>query len=100
MEVRLPGQHRVLRREDSTGSWLLRDERRVALLTRPPRCPAPAPGTVLLPLSPVRYESPDPLDAVMAHVFAVAFGLGDTTGSARFRSDRRSAGGGEPIAAD
>ncbi|GHH20136.1 hypothetical protein [Streptomyces lanatus] len=101
VEVRLPGQHWVLRREDATSSWLLRDERRVALLTRPARRPVPEPGTVLLPLSPVRYESPDPLDAVMAHVFAVAFGLGDTTGLARFRSQRRRpAERDEPIATD
>ncbi|WGD41666.1 hypothetical protein [Streptomyces cathayae] len=100
VEVRLPGQHWVLRRENSASSWLLRDERRVALLTRPPRWAAPAPDTVLLPLSPVRYESTDPLDAVMAHAFAVAFGLGDTTGSARFPSDRRPVNGGEPLAAD
>ncbi|MEW2489854.1 hypothetical protein [Streptomyces sp. NPDC048411] len=100
VEVRLPGQHWVLRRENAVSSWLLRDERRVALLTRPPRRPVPEPGTVLLPLAPVRHESPDPLDAVMAHVFAVALGLGDTTGLARFRSERRPVNGSEPIAAD
>ncbi|WP_229840557.1 hypothetical protein [Streptomyces brasiliensis] len=99
-EVRLPGQRWVLRRENSVSSWLLRDERRVALLTRPPRRPAVEPGTVLLPLAAVRHESLDPLDAVMAHAFAVAFGLGDTTGSARFRPERRPSNGAEPIAAD
>ncbi|MFH9863291.1 hypothetical protein [Streptomyces sp. NPDC017202] len=100
VEVRLPGQCWVLRRENAESSWLLRDERRVALLTRPPRRPVPEPGSVLLPLAPVRYESPDPLDAVMAHAFAVAFGIGDTTGLARFRPERRRVNGGEPIAAD
>ncbi|MEU0082914.1 hypothetical protein [Streptomyces sp. NPDC006274] len=100
VEVRLAGRHWVLRRENAVSSWLLCDERRVALLTRPPRRPVPQPGTVLLPLVPVRYESPDPLDAVMAQVFAVAFGLGDTTGLARFPSQRRTVNGGEPIAAD
>ncbi|GGX73540.1 hypothetical protein [Streptomyces hiroshimensis] len=99
-EARLPGQHWVLRRENAMSSWLLRDERRVVLLTRPPRRPVLEPGTVLLPLAPVRYESPDPLDAVMAHVFAVAFGLGDTTGLVRFRSERRRVNGGEPVATD
>ncbi|MEU6379334.1 hypothetical protein [Streptomyces sp. NPDC046909] len=100
VEVRLPGQHWTLRREDAASSWLLRDDRRIALLTRPPRRAMPEPHLVLLPLSPVRYESPDPLDAVMAQVFAVAFGLGDTTGLARFRAERHPVVGGEPIAAD
>ncbi|MFK4101509.1 hypothetical protein ACI2L1_15790 [Streptomyces sp. NPDC019531] len=101
LEVRLPERHWVLRRENAISSWLLCGERRVALLTRPPRRPARAPGTVLLPLADVRYESTDPLDAVMAHVFAVAFGLGDATGWARFGSERRPAVvGGEPIATD
>ncbi|WP_087929991.1 hypothetical protein [Streptomyces albireticuli] len=99
-EVRLPGRQWVLRRENVVSSWLLRDDQRVALLTRPPRRPVLEPGTVLLPLTPVRYESPDPLDAVMAHVFAVAFGLGDTTGYARFRPERRPANGAEPVAPD
>ncbi|MEU1193843.1 hypothetical protein [Streptomyces sp. NPDC005859] len=100
VEMRLPGQHWVLRRESTLSSRLLRDERCVAVLTRPPRRPALEPGTLLLPLAPVRYESSDPLDAVMAQVFAVAFGLGDTTGLARFRSERRPVNGGEPIAID
>ncbi|MFE0044390.1 hypothetical protein [Streptomyces albireticuli] len=99
-EVRISGRHWVLRRENAVSSWLLRDDRRVALLTRPARRPVLEPGAVLLPLGPVRYESPDPLDAVMAHVFAVAFGLGDTTGYARFRSERRPANGSEPVSAD
>ncbi|WP_192918268.1 hypothetical protein [Streptomyces spectabilis] len=98
--VRLSGQEWTLRRENATSSWLLRDERRVALLARPARRPVLEPGAVLLPLAPVRYESADPLDAVMAQVFAVAFGLGDTTGLARFRSQRHRADGGEPIALD
>lgn len=101
VEVRLPGQRWVLRRENATSSWLLRDERPVALLTRPARRPVPEPGSVLLPLAPVRCEGADPLDAVMAHVFAVAFGLGDTTGLARFRSQRRPVvNGDEPIILD
>ncbi|MFF8602193.1 hypothetical protein ACF065_13575 [Streptomyces sp. NPDC015232] len=101
VEAVLPGgPHWTLRRADTSSSWLLRGERRVALLTRPPRRPALAPGTVLLPLAPVRYESVDPLDAVIAQVFAAAFGLGDTTGLARFPSVRRSVDGGEPLATD
>ncbi len=100
VEVALPGRRWQLRRSTATSSWLLRDEQRVALLTRPPRRPAVEPGSILLPLAPVRYESRDPLDAVMAQVFAVAFGLGDTTGLARFRAQRRRADGGEPVATD
>ncbi|MGW3952267.1 hypothetical protein ACWEKM_15375 [Streptomyces sp. NPDC004752] len=100
VEVQLPGRHWALRRANAVSSWLLRDERRVALLTRPPRRPVPEPGAVLLPLSPVQYEGAAPLDAVLAHAFAVAFGLGDTTGSARFRAERRPVNGGEPVAAD
>ncbi|MFJ7152375.1 hypothetical protein ACIQVT_29985 [Streptomyces sp. NPDC100445] len=96
----MPGHHWVLRRENATSSWLLRDEHRVVLLTRPPRRPSSEPDAVLLPLAPVRYESTDPLDAVMAQVFSVAFGLGDTTGLARFRTARRPVHGGEPIATD
>ncbi|MEU6605697.1 hypothetical protein ABZ922_11620 [Streptomyces shenzhenensis] len=100
VEVRLPERHWALRRENAVSSWLLRDDRRVALLTRPPRRPVPEPGTVLLPLALVQYEGADPLDAVMAHTFAVAFGLGDTTGLARFRAERRPVNEGEPIVAD
>ncbi|MCL6736125.1 hypothetical protein [Streptomyces neyagawaensis] len=98
--VRLAGRRWELRRENAMSSWLLCDGRRVALLSRPPRRPVPAPDTVLLPLSPVRYESRDPLDAVMAQAFAVAFGLGDTTGLARFRPTRRPADDREPLALD
>ncbi|MER7489498.1 hypothetical protein ABTY20_27080 [Streptomyces sp. NPDC126497] len=90
VEIHLPDRHWTLRRKDAESSWLSRDDRRVALLTRPPRWPEPASGTVLLPLADVRHESPDPLDAVVAHAVAVSFGLGDTTGLARFRSVRRS----------
>ncbi|WP_370409949.1 hypothetical protein [Streptomyces fradiae] len=101
VDVELPGGPRwALRRADASSSWLLRDDRRVALLTRPPRRPAVEPGAVLLPLAPVRYESADPLDAVMAQAFAVSFGLGDTTGLARFRSERRLVDAGEPVATD
>ncbi len=100
VEVTLAGRRWLLRRSTTMSSWLLRDEQRVALLTRPPRRPAVEPGSILLPLAPVRYEGTDPLDAVMAQVFAVAFGLGDTTGLARFRSQRRHADGGEPVGAD
>ncbi|WP_411077453.1 hypothetical protein [Streptomyces sp. cmx-10-25] len=99
VEMWLSGRHWALRRENSGSSWLLRDERRVALLTRLPSRPVLEPGTVLLPLAPVRYETSDPLDAAVAHAFATAFGLGDTTGSARFRS-RRAPVDGEPVAAD
>lgn len=98
--VRLPGLHWELRREDARTSSLLRDGRRVALLTRPRGRPQPEPGSVLLPLTPVHHESPDPLDAVMAQAFAVAFGIGDTTGAARFRAERRRANIGEPVAPD
>ncbi|MFD5909374.1 hypothetical protein ACFWHL_11740 [Streptomyces massasporeus] len=86
VEIRLPDRRWTLRRETTESSGLLRDGRRVALLTRPGRRPAPQPGSVLLPLADVRHESPDPLDAVMAHAVAVSFGLGDTTGLARFRA--------------
>ncbi|MFE1441392.1 hypothetical protein [Streptomyces sp. NPDC058739] len=99
-EVRLPGQHWLLRRENAKSSWLLRDGRPVALLSRPPRGQQVAPGTVLLPLAPVQYAGSDPLDAVMAQVFSVAFGLGDTTGAARFRAARRRSQSGEPVAVD
>src|SRR5690606_4316050 len=60
--------------------------------------------SLLLPLTPVRLDGGDALDAVMAHFFAVSFGIGDTTGSARFRSRRPRPApvglGGEPLAAE
>ncbi|MFJ5775231.1 hypothetical protein [Streptomyces sp. NPDC093094] len=101
VEISLSGRRWELRREDTKSSWLLRDDRRVALLTRPRRRRRPEPGGVLLPLGPVRYEGADPLDAVMAQAVAVAFGIGDTTGAARFRDERRRrSNGGDPVAAD
>ncbi|MFI1566957.1 hypothetical protein ACH4ZX_28570 [Streptomyces sp. NPDC020490] len=87
-----PGGRWTLRRENAVSSWLSRDDRRVALLTCPPRRPAHRPGELLRPLAPVRYESADPLDAVMAQVFSVAFGVGDATGLARFSSEQRDGG--------
>ncbi|MFS8200372.1 hypothetical protein ACLVWQ_17000 [Streptomyces sp. CWNU-52B] len=101
VEVRIPGRHWVLRRENAEASRLLCNDRGVALLSRPPRGSARTADALLLPLSPVRYENADPLDAVMAQFFAVCFGLGDTTGAARFRGERgRPVYGGEPIAGD
>lgn len=75
-----------LQREGSMSSRLVRGGRRVALLARPGRRPRPADGSVLLPLARIGHETSDPLDAVVAHAFAVAFGLGDTTGTYRFRA--------------
>ncbi|MEU4346135.1 hypothetical protein [Streptomyces sp. NPDC023838] len=98
--ARLPQGVWELRRADHTSSWLLRDEQRVALIQRPPRRPDLDPGTVLLPLAPVHYESQDPLDALMAHAFAVTFGLGDTTGTARFPLQRPHSSAGEAVATD
>lgn len=92
VEIRLPDRQWTLRREDTVSSSLLRDGTRVAVLTRPPRGTTPAPGTLLLPLCDVHHESPDPLDAVMAHAVAVSFGLGDATGAARFRPAHLSRG--------
>ncbi|MFF6915804.1 hypothetical protein [Streptomyces sp. NPDC012466] len=94
VEIGLPDRLWTLRRENAVSSWLLRDDQRVALLTRPSRRSGPPPGSVLLPLADVHHESPDPLDAVMAHAVAVSFGLGDTTGLARFRAvgSRRNTG--------
>lgn len=98
--VLLPQGVWELRRADSTSSWLLRDERRVALIQRPPHRTHRDPVMVVLPLAPVRYESPDPLDAVLAQAFAVTFGVGDTTGTARFSPPGPRGSGGEPVATD
>ncbi|MER8232680.1 hypothetical protein [Streptomyces sp. NPDC094049] len=100
VEVTLPGQRWSLRRGSATSSWLLRDEHHVALLSRPARRRAAWQDTVLLPLGPVRYESDDPQDAVMAQFFSVAFGLGDTTGLARFPARRRTRAGAEAVVTD
>ncbi|MFH8989516.1 hypothetical protein [Streptomyces sp. NPDC017940] len=88
-----------LRRTSTLSSELLRDGYRVALLTRPRHRRRPQDGSVLLPLAQVHHDSPDPLDAVMAHTCAVAFGLGDTTGTCRFRPlpPRRDGHSGEPV---
>ncbi|MFI6689484.1 hypothetical protein [Streptomyces sp. NPDC050485] len=99
-QARLPQGVWELRRANYTSSWLLRGEQRVALIQCPPRRTHRDPDTMLLPLAPVQYESPDPLDAVMAQAFAVAFGLGDTTGTARFRLPRPHARAAEPVATD
>lgn len=105
VELQIPGRHWVLTRENSVASLLRCDDRPVALLSRPPSSrPVPDPGSLLLPLTPVRLDGGDALDAVMAHFFAVSFGIGDTTGSARFRSRRPRPApvglGGEPLAAE
>ncbi|MFE7985476.1 hypothetical protein ACFUZA_25390 [Streptomyces cellulosae] len=88
VEIGIPDRQWTLRRADPEASRLFRGDTPVALLIRPPRRAEPAPGTLLLPLAEVRHESPDPLDAVMAHAVAVSFGLGDATGLARFRPAR------------
>ncbi|MEU3947498.1 hypothetical protein [Streptomyces sp. NPDC029526] len=105
VEVRIPGRSWVVARETAVTSVVRRDDRPVAVLCRPPSSrPVPDPGALLLPLSPVRHESGDPLDAVMAHFLAVAFGIGDTTGAPRFRSRRSDTApavvGGEPVGSD
>ncbi|WP_059010377.1 hypothetical protein [Streptomyces specialis] len=74
-------------RHDARASRLLRDGRPVALLRRP--APTAGRGDVLLPLADVRHETGDPLDAVVAHFFAVVFGLGDATGTIRFGTRHR-----------
>ncbi|WP_205530687.1 hypothetical protein [Streptomyces sp. MBT27] len=101
VQAQLPREVWELRRADYESSWLLRGERRVARIQRPPRRPHRDPDAVLVPLAPVHYESQDPLDAVMAQAFAVSFAVGDTTGAARFRLPGRQArSGGEPVATD
>ncbi|MFD4372270.1 hypothetical protein [Streptomyces sp. NPDC058486] len=101
VEAELGGQRWELKRQTATSSWLLRDDRRIALLAKPSRRrPTARPDELLLPLGPVGLETFDPLDAVMAHAFATAFGLGDTTGLARFPSQWRPSEGYEPAATE
>ncbi|WP_197287826.1 hypothetical protein [Streptomyces apocyni] len=88
VSARTPQGQWELQRESASTSRLLRDGHRVALLTRPGPRTRPEPGTVLLPLAGVRYDTSDPLAAVMAHTFATAFGLGDGTGTYRFQARR------------
>lgn len=73
--------------QDNRSSRLARDGHPVAWLIRPPRGRNDA---LLLPLADVRLETPDPLDAVMAHFFAVSCGLGKHTGVLRFGIHRRA----------
>ncbi|WP_367124722.1 hypothetical protein [Streptomyces phytohabitans] len=70
-----------LREHVRRSSRLLRDGVRVAVLTRPDRPVGRAP---LLPLADVAYGDTEPVDEVVAHALAVAFGLGDSTGTVRF----------------
>ncbi|MFJ5711355.1 hypothetical protein [Streptomyces sp. NPDC093105] len=101
VQAELPGQRWELWRQSATSSRLFRDGRQVALLARPPRRrPSARPDELLLPLGPVGLETSDPLDAVMAHAFSAAFGLGDTTGLARFPAQWRPSEGYEPAATD
>lgn len=72
--------------QDDRSSRLIRDGHPVAWLIRPPSGQRDA---LLLPLADVRHETPDPLDAVMAHFFAVSFGLGKHTGVLRFGMNTR-----------
>lgn len=82
--VAIPGRRWELRRRSERSSELTCDGQPVAVLHRPDmRGMVP----VLLPLADVQFASPgalDPLDAVVAHTFAVACGLGDGTGTVRF----------------
>ncbi len=84
--VQAPQGRWELWRQDARSSRLLRDGREVALLIRP--APGAGRNLVVLPLADVRLAGGDPLDAVMAHFFAVCFGLGDGTGQVRFGSRR------------
>ncbi|MEU6079507.1 hypothetical protein [Streptomyces sp. NPDC047108] len=82
--VDIPYRRWELRREDARTSRLLCNGRPVAFLGRPQ--PGRARGTPLQPLADVWHQGGDPLDAVMAHAVAAAFGLGDGTGAVRFRT--------------
>uniref|UniRef100_UPI000A94C968 hypothetical protein n=1 Tax=Streptomyces sp. SBT349 TaxID=1580539 RepID=UPI000A94C968 len=69
-------------RQNAVTSRLERGGRAVAFLTRPG--PRELRGAALLPLASVDHRSGDPLDAAVAHFFAVVCGLGDATGGIRF----------------
>ncbi|RMI25202.1 hypothetical protein, partial [Streptomyces triticirhizae] len=86
-----------LTRDDATSSRLLRDERPVALLSRPATIDTLVAEDALLPLARVAHESADPVDAVVAHLCGVAFGLGDATGTVRFGSRRQPPDEDEPL---
>ncbi|RBM24238.1 hypothetical protein [Streptomyces sp. PT12] len=72
----------TLRRYNATSSVLERDGLQVALIARP-RAGTRRPGA-LLPLAALTHYHADPLDAVMAHFFAVVCAVGDGTGGIRF----------------
>ncbi|MER0240817.1 hypothetical protein AAHZ94_01990 [Streptomyces sp. HSW2009] len=88
--------HWELRRRNGRASRLLRNGQLVAELSRAQA--ADHRGRPLLPLADVWYESRDPLDALVAQFFAIAFALGDGTGSIRFGTRRPAPSPGEPIA--
>ncbi|TDC62848.1 hypothetical protein, partial [Streptomyces hainanensis] len=75
-----------LRPEGWNASWLLRDGGAVALLVRPRQ--RDRRGQLLFPLARVEHHTWHPVDAVLAHFFAVCFGLGGDTGRIRFGSRR------------
>lgn len=68
-------------------SRLLRDGRPVALLTR--RREWRVRYARVVPLMDVRYESDDPMDAVVAHFFGVVCGAGDQNALIRFGTVHR-----------
>ncbi|MFG2192908.1 hypothetical protein [Streptomyces sp. NPDC048639] len=82
--VGIPYRYWELRREGARASRLMCNGHPVALLARPR--PGAGRGMLLQPLADVWHQGADPLDAVMAHAVAAAFGLGDGTGAVRFRS--------------
>ncbi|MEV6314795.1 hypothetical protein [Streptomyces sp. NPDC051776] len=82
--VDIPYRRWELRRENSRASRLMCNGHQVALLARPR--PGAGRGMLLQPLADAMHQGTDPLDAVMAHAVAAAFGLGDGTGTVRFRT--------------
>lgn len=83
-------RHWELRPHGKRVSQLIRNGRPVALLKRPD----PPLGQVpVLPLADVEYGDTERVDDVVAHALAVAFGLGEATGTVRF-------GGGADVVLD
>ncbi|MDT0267216.1 hypothetical protein RM844_13060 [Streptomyces sp. DSM 44915] len=82
------GSFWTLTPRNSRSSQLTRNGRPVATLTAPRPAELRRIGDRPMPLADVRHESFDPLDAVLAHLFAVAFGLGEANGAVRFGGRR------------
>ncbi|MBB1255447.1 hypothetical protein [Streptomyces alkaliterrae] len=88
VSVRTSAGHWELVWRDRVWSALVRDGRPAAQLSSPGAAGQPPSQDGIRPLAAVRHQSTDPMDALMAHFFGVACGLGAHVGQLRFGARR------------